>query len=137
MAGNTGYKRPTDVHGKPVDYSPSEGEEHHDQVGERDQGCAYGAPTKKPYRLWMTPATAHEFMKVRIEPHDERSECSICRGKPNARHTRAAITGKGSKRKRTDTPEANGDASRNRVPWKLAKQVGQCMKAAYLKTSRG
>ena len=100
-------------------------------------GCAYGAPTKKPYRLWMTPATAHEFMKVRIEPHDARSECSICRGKPNARHTRAAITEKGSKRKRTDTTEANGDASRNRVPWKLAKQVGQCMMAAYRKTSRG
>ena len=100
-------------------------------------GCAYGAPTKKPYRLWMTPATEREFRKVKIGPSDKASACAICKKHPNRRHDKAAITEKGSKRKRTDTTEANGDASKNRVPWQLAKQVGECMRRAYLKARSG
>ena len=97
-------------------------------------GCAYGAPTKKPYRLWMTPATAEEFKKAMM---DKASACAICKVNPNGLHDKAAIPEKGSKRKRTDTSEANGAASQNRVPWRLAQQVGECMRRAYQKARSG
>ena len=99
--------------------------------GQKVEGCAYGAPTNKPYRLWMTPATQREFEKVRILPADPQSMCADCKAVPPRKHSKCVVPEAGSKRQRTDTSEANGKASRNRVPWRLARQVGECMRKAY------
>ena len=99
--------------------------------GVKVEGCAYGAPTNKPYRLWMTPSTQREFGKVKILPADPQSLCECCKAVPPRKHDKCLVPEQGSKRKRTDTSGANGKASRNRVPWRLARQVGECMRRAY------
>ena len=103
--------------------------------GEKVFGCAYGAPTLKPYRLWMTPATAEEFRKVRIDPKSRRSRCEAC--KQGRMHERTVLPGLGQKRKRTSVEGMTVQAARNRVPPMLAKQVAECMQRAYAKTSSG
>ena len=103
--------------------------------GEKVYGCAYGAPTKKPYRLWMSPATAAEFRKVRISPTSRQSRCEAC--KMGRNHDKAVLPAIGQKRKRTSVQGMTVKAARNRIPTMLAKQVAECMQKAYAKTLHG
>ena len=70
MAGDTGDKRPTNVHGEPMDYGPNEGDEHHDQMGERDQG--------RRVRLWSAVEEALQALddtcdSARIHEGEDRA----------------------------------------------------------------
>ena len=103
--------------------------------GEKVMGCAYGAPTMKLYRLWMTPAIREEFKKVRIDPRSKLSRCEAC--KQGRKHTMTVLPGMGQKRKRTRVEGLTVQAARNRVPPALAKQVGECMQRAYEGTFGG
>ena len=99
-------------------------------------GCAYGAPTKKPYRLWMTPATRQRYTKVRIQPQDKASLCKICKGthRTKKRHDKTVLPAMGDKRARSKEKGLTVKAARNRVPALLAEAVGRCMLEAYEST---
>lgn len=103
--------------------------------GEKAYGCAYGAPSMKPYRLWMTPATATEFRKVCIHPASPQSRCEACKQVRN--HERTVLPGLRQKWKRTSVAGMAVQAARNRVPPLLAKQVAECMQRAHEKTPSG
>ena len=99
--------------------------------GETVIGCGYGAPTKKPYRLWMSPATARRFRAVKIDPTSKASLCPLCTAVPRKKHKRAVLPGKHQKTPRAKIPGVYVKAARNMVPERLAKQIAECMLLAY------
>ena len=99
--------------------------------GEVVMGCAYGAPTKKPYRLWLTTRTRNLLKKKVIHPASPRSECLACKSVPRLKHSMTVLPGKTDKTPRTSKNGVYVRAARNMVPANLAKQVGQCMLQAY------
>ena len=99
--------------------------------GEVAFGCAYGAPSKKPYRLWMTPATRDRFVKVRIHPEGATSMCAACTAVPKQTHTRTVLPAMGTDTPRTCITGKSVAAARNMVPEAMATQIGRCMLQAY------
>ena len=100
-------------------------------TGELVHGCAYGAPTKKTYRLWMTPATRERFTRVRVRPESKQSMCAACKANPKKKHARTVLPALGTDTPRTCITGFTVQAARNMVPEAMAKQVGRCMLQAY------
>lgn len=96
-------------------------------------GCAYGRKSKKPYALWLSPEARAIFVKERILPSDQRSQCEACKANPPRRHDQVGILPKGNpnnqSRVREEGQTTKGAA--NRVPPALAEHVARCMKAAW------
>ena len=90
-------------------------------------GCAWGErKSLKPYRLWLSPATAEIFHP--IHPSSPLSRCEEC--KAGVVHTQAMMPAAGSTQERVRLPGMTVGAARNRVPPRLAEHVGLAMRTA-------
>ena len=95
--------------------------------GVKVYGCAWGErKSLKPYRLWLSPATAEIFQP--IHPASPLSRCEEC--KAGVVHTQAMMPAEGSTQERVRLPGMTVGAARNRVPPRLAEHVGLAMRMA-------
>jgi hypothetical protein len=97
--------------------------------GVKVYGCAWGErKSLKPYRLWLSPATAEIFHP--IHPSSPLSRCEEC--KAGVVHTQAMMPAAGSTQERVRLPGMTVGAARNRVPPRLAEHVGLAMRTACI-----
>ena len=89
--------------------------------------CPYGRKSGKEYRLWLSPETEAVFQP--LTRTEERSLCQAC--KAGHLHEQAHAPKPGDKRKRIHEEGHTGAAARNRIPWRLSKQVGEDMLQAW------
>ena len=89
--------------------------------------CPYGRKSSKEYRLWLAPETEAVFQP--LTRTEERSLCQAC--KEGHLHEQAHAPKPGDKRKRIHEEGHTGAAARNRIPWRLSKQVGEDMLQAW------
>ena len=96
-------------------------------------GCAYGRKNMKPYRIWLTPGAAKHFKPV--HPASSESLCPACKGETD-RHEQAACPRRGDSRPREKEKGCSVQASKNRVPPKLAAAVAEAMLKARVELSQ-